>query len=361
MRGQDFEEQDISYVINLAATAASSINSAQFHDQLKRRNAQLVLLNQIGRSISATLDMDALFEIMYREIAQVMPTDAFFVGLYDAHGQRININFLYENGHRYPPLEMALSEGLVSHVITTAEPLIWQEDIAKQRDIALAGEKQAVVESGLMMPMQHGQRVIGVVSAQSYRAHAYTDEHVELLTTVASQAAVAFTNATLYEHARQLSLTDELTGLANARLFNRELESLLRRAAQAEDQVALLMIDSDSLKQINDKYGHEVGDRHLQSVARIIRAQLGPRDFAARYAGDEFVVVLPGADRPKAEQIAHRIHQQVASHREEVEGDSVCATVSIGAACYPLDAVTPEGLFRAADQAMYRTKASRRR
>lgn len=116
------------------------------------------------------------------------------------------------------------------------------------------------------------------------------------------------------------------------------------------------MIDSDSLKQINDRFGHRAGDRHLQALANIITANVREDDLAVRYAGDEFLVVLPDADRAGAKAVAERICASVANHRMRIQETLVVATVSIGVAVYPDDAVTAEGLFRAADLAMYRAK-----
>lgn len=351
-----FTDADLGLFCQLVDTAVLAIEGAQLYTTLQRRNAQWELLNEIGRSIASTLDMDALFKTIHQQVGRVMSTDAFVIGLYDQGRDMLSLRYLYDDGTWYPPMERKLGGGPLARSIRTRQPVIWYENIAHDPNVTVIGEERNAINSGAAVPILIGERLIGVLSAQSHTPHAYGEEQVHLLTTVASQAAVAIHNARLHERVRRLSYTDGLTGLANARRFYIELENYLRRAKRQGDKVGLLMIDSDSLKQINDRFGHRAGDRHLQALANIITANVREDDLAVRYAGDEFLVVLPDADRAGAKAVAERICASVANHRMRIQETLVVATVSIGVAVYPDDAVTAEGLFRAADLAMYRAK-----
>lgn len=351
-----FNSHDEQSLQNLASSLSLSLNRARLYGQLQKRNAHLLLLNEIGRSLSANLDMEQLFETMYTEVSKVMSTDAFFVALYDARTEQVDFRCLYDRGQRYPGTVAEINSGPTSRAIRSGKPVLWNIDSRHIPGANFLGEPGRFVQSVLVVPMKTGQRVIGAVSSQSYSANAYADEHVQLLETVASQAAVLLANVRLYERTRELSLTDSMTGLANARRFYQELEQTLNAAREQEGRVSLLMVDSDSLKQINDRYGHPAGDQHIVTLAAIIRGQIRASDLAARYAGDEFMVVLPGADRDAAHIIAERIREAVAQHYLDTEGGTVAATVSIGVAVYPDDADTSEALFKAADEAMYQAK-----
>jgi diguanylate cyclase (GGDEF)-like protein len=327
--------------------------------RLERQYGHLKLLIQIGRSLSANTDMERLFETMYKAVSRVMPTDVFFVALYDEREQMVELKYLYENGKRYPSQVLALNEGPTSQAIITGQPVVWHEKSTSIPGVTRIGavEPEApVTQSLVVVPMKLEDRVVGAVSAQSYSAHAFTQEYVQLLETVASQAAVVLSNVRLFEKTRELSLTDSMTGLANARRFYQELEQILQEADRSGRKVSLLMIDSDSLKYINDRFGHPTGDLHLITLAGIIRSHIRSHDLAARYAGDEFLVVLPNCHRDAACQIAERIRKAVIEHYREQEPQSLSVTVSIGVAMYPDDATTPEQLFRVADQAMYQSK-----
>ncbi len=327
--------------------------------RLERQHGHLKLLIQIGRSLSANTDMERLFETMYKEVSRVMSTDVFFVALFDEREEMVELKYLYEDGVRYPSQVIALNTGPTSQAIITGQPVIWHEKSTSIPGVIRIGAVDTdspVTESLIVVPMRLEDRVIGAVSVQSYQAHAFDHEYVQLLETVASQAAVMLSNVRLFEKTRELSLTDSMTGLANARRFYQELEKILKQAARAGNKVSLLMIDSDSLKQINDRFGHPTGDLHLITLAGIIRSHIRSHDLAARYAGDEFLVVLLNCHRDAACQIAERMRRAVIDHYQAEGPPNLAVTVSIGVAMYPDDAATPEQLFRVADQAMYRSK-----
>ncbi len=358
---------------SLAAAALASIFSGQWltqadelkrrereqHQRLERQNSYLLLLNEIGRSLSANMGMEQLFETMYKEVSRVMPTDVFFVALYDERGNTVEIRYLYEAGVRYPSQFMPLNNGPTSVAIRTGRPVVYSSDATAVPGISVIGltdSDEQRVESMVVMPMRLEERVIGAVSAQSYSPAAYEEDQVQLLETVANQAAVMLANVRLFEKTRELSLTDSMTGLANARRFHQELERVLQQAEAPGAKVSLLVIDSDSLKQINDRFGHPIGDQHLVTLAQIIHSQIRSHDLAARYAGDEFLVVLPDCGRHDAYRTAERIRQAVIEHYRGKGPAQFGVTVSIGVAMYPDDATTAEQLFRVADQAMYQAK-----
>ncbi|NIE76505.1 diguanylate cyclase [Pantoea sp. Ap-967] len=164
-------------------------------------------------------------------------------------------------------------------------------------------------------------------------------------------------NATLAHQASH----DSLTGLPNRAFFEGRLNRCLRNAAQQQDHLALLFLDSDHFKQINDSLGHAVGDEVLISVAERIRQQLREHDLVARLGGDEFAVLLtPLHTREDAERIAEKI---IASMRQAIQLDSgghLTTSLSVGIAYYPDDGSTPASLLNAADAAMYQAKRKRR-
>lgn len=160
----------------------------------------------------------------------------------------------------------------------------------------------------------------------------------------------------LFDEVRHLAASDSLTGLANYRRFDDALRAEMRRSQRTGRPFAILLLDLDGLKKINDSLGHEVGSRAICRVAEVLKRHCRSMDTAARFGGDEFALVLPETDFAAATRVAQRIREQLALDTEKPQ-----LSVSIGVAVYPRNGVTLEALQRAADQELYAMKRSVRR
>lgn len=175
---------------------------------------------------------------------------------------------------------------------------------------------------------------------------------------VAALPLALFFQALHVPNLRDEATTDPKTGLANMRHFNAVFARDLERAARSGLPVSLLMCDLDYLRNTNNTYGHQAGDIVLQGIADILRQSLRAGDVAARFGGEEFVVLLTDADDDTARTLAERVRHQLERARFMVPGSGspIGATISIGVATYPKDGRTAEGLMREADLAVYQAK-----
>jgi len=155
---------------------------------------------------------------------------------------------------------------------------------------------------------------------------------------------------------KQVSDTDELTGIYNMRAFSSMLQRAFRQSVRYGHALSVVMIDSDNLKQINDTYGHESGNRLLQHLVRCIREQLRGSDVMARFGGDEFIVLLPETSNKGALEMAERIRKAIEVSRFDVRSGDTNITVSLGIASYPEDGGNLDVILDKADKAMYRAK-----
>ncbi len=173
---------------------------------------------------------------------------------------------------------------------------------------------------------------------------------------VSGQCALGFQRISLYRQVEESAIHDGLTALLVRRYLLERLQEEVSRASRRGGHLVFLMIDLDSFKQINDTYGHLVGDVILREVAALIRRSVREMDLVGRYGGEEFAVVLPEADRGLGIQIADRIRQTIGSTSISAYDEKIHVTVSIGVAHYPEDAVASEQLIEQADRAMYEAK-----
>jgi diguanylate cyclase (GGDEF)-like protein len=207
--------------------------------------------------------------------------------------------------------------------------------------------------STLAVPLIVEERVVGVLMVQSVLRDAYDEHHLAVLTTIAQQAAVAIENARNY----RMATVDSLTGVSLRDYFFQRVKEEHHRASRYSSRFALLMIDLDGFKAINDAFGHQVGDRYLSLLGMEIRTHLRSADIACRYGGDEFCVLLPETGFEGARTIAERLRHAVANLSIELDGESAATTASIGMAIFPEHgADSLASLLKHADQALYRAK-----
>jgi diguanylate cyclase (GGDEF)-like protein len=223
------------------------------------------------------------------------------------------------------------------------------------------GPRGEDLQSLLPCPLTFEGRLIGGLVIYHTVGGSFTDEHRRVLGRVTEQAAAVIYNSTRFEQTEHESHTDPLTGMPNRRSLDRQLEAGLARAARSGARGTVVVLDLDRLKEINDTYGHEAGDRALRTVGNVLRTTVRQNDLCARFAGDEFIVVLWDCNPDHEQRRVAELQNAVAAHPFEPRpGVRVSLSISAGAARFPDDGNTFEELLAAGDERMYRDKAGRR-
>jgi diguanylate cyclase (GGDEF)-like protein len=218
------------------------------------------------------------------------------------------------------------------------------------------------LRSMLATPLVVDDLLVGALILFHSQPDFYGDDHRRVMEHVASHAAVVVQNARHFDQAREDSLTDPLTGLPNTRFLLMHLTQELARASRQGSELALLVLDLDDFKKVNDSAGHWAGDRVLCQIARALSASIRPYDVCTRYAGDEFIIMLPECGQHEAEDRRQQLESTVRSVAVDVgRGRLVSVTASVGAAVFPMDGDTYESLLAAADARMYAMKHGQRR
>ncbi len=235
-----FSEEDAAALEIAADQLAVAIQNSRLFQESQRRVAELATINEIGRAISGTLDVDQLSTLIHSQVGKLLDNRSFFIALYDADRELIHIIFVVENGRREAPLTLKLGQGLTSYLIRTGQPLLLRRNIeafVEEHGLTRAG---ATARSWLGVPMIAEGRVIGAMAVQSYEQEdAFDEGHLRLLTTIANQAAIAFQNASLFqERERRINELAVLNEMSQALSSTLELDQLLQTVYQ---QVSRLM------------------------------------------------------------------------------------------------------------------------
>jgi diguanylate cyclase (GGDEF)-like protein len=212
--------------------------------------------------------------------------------------------------------------------------------------------------SDMAIPLRSHGQVTGAFRVASRRSFAYEPEDFDLLRRLADFVAVAVENQRLLEANRRMAEVDGLTGVCNHRHFRTLLMREGERARQLGQPLALVMVDVDHFKRVNDNHGHPMGDAVLRHVAGVLARRVRRSDVVARYGGEEFAMLLPGSDAVAAARMAEELRAAIAAGSGHANDPAppVGVTASFGVAAIPADAATETALVEAADAALYRAK-----
>jgi diguanylate cyclase (GGDEF)-like protein/putative nucleotidyltransferase with HDIG domain len=334
--------------------------SANAFAEIAQANRESYTLYEIAQAMGRSISVGETMALIGSRLSSLVPFSscALFV-----RGEGNTLRCRFASGLGADLLEnatMAEGVGLSGWVVRHGRPLVNGVAIA---ELHAGGypHAQTDLESALVCPLAIGDDVIGTIAVYHVEAGCYTEDHRRVLEEISRQAAAVVQNGLVFDEAYEHAMRDNLTGLANTRALQSHVTRELERARRASSQFAVVLLDLDEFKRINDDHGHVYGDYALQAVARALRETTRPYDVCVRYGGDEFVVLLAASGRAEAEQQRRRLQDAVGAIQfETAGGEIVPLNVSAGAAVFPDDGETYERLLARADRRMYRDKAQRK-
>ncbi len=347
-----FGDKDIRVLTSFANQAAIAIDNARLYEAEKTRTEHLgVWRDYSARIQTAQTESEVLAALLHYLDRLVAP----------------NQSVVYRPIPEDKLLEVTLHVGLpgrcghdsrvdAASCIAYRTAKVFRYDGAKELPCPI----KSLTEGGdsyLCLPMVVGGSTIGVIHLDSLHEAYWSEERTELARGFVDYAAPILQNVRYFKQLQQRAIQDELTGLYNRRFLEGHFQKQLAMASRYEQPLAVLMLDIDLFKTINDRFGHDAGDRVLRSFSVNLSQTIRASDVVARWGGEEFVVILPSTIGHAAKALAEKIRKSIEalSFEEQVPGlDGI--TVSIGTAAYPDDGTTEELLLKSADLALYRAK-----
>ena len=338
---------------------AEGVQSA--FENITRANQEMRALYEVAEAMGTRLSVADTMALLAAKLTPLVPASAWTLYLYDSASGVSRCEFATGlDSNLLRQVEVPFGAGAIGWMARRGEPIVNARPGA-DFEAARVSNAPSTLKSMVAFPLVVRDRLIGALAAYHVEPDHFTAAHLRVLDRVSAQAAKVVQDALVFEQMRSDSLTDALTGLANSRAFIDHAEREMAKADRQHSQRALLVIDVDRFKSVNDRFGHDDGDRALRAIGNAIRHSVRSYDFCARNGGDEFVVLLSECEEPEASERAHEIQTAVeALAFETSSGSALRLGVSIGWAVYPRDGQSYQALIKKADRRMYQNKSARK-
>jgi len=367
-------------------SANGESSKSEFVASISAARSEVLSLLELNKDMSSPVAMEEMLRMVAVRVQKLVPHDTFAVYRLEG-GHLVPEHIAGEDYRKFSSLRIPLGEGLTGWVAQNRKPIVNGNPAVESgylearrsangadqfpvlpplggRRGMVTGEHRmfTLLRSGLCVPLEVGDTLVGTLSLYSVAKDAFTRDHVRVLTTVATQLAPALQNGLHLRHAESESLTDFLTGLPNMRSLQEKLQQELHNYTVRGLPFSVLLCDLDGFKQVNDRFGHMEGNRVLQMAASTLRNNCREQDFVARLGGDEFVLILPGGSEMQAQ-----LHVQRLTRAIELEGKRMLGadtggeiSASFGVAHVPQDGLDIDQILDVADNRMFRAKTMRK-
>ena len=327
-----------------------------------RESYELKIFHDVAKALTSSLDLDTILQTIMEKMAAYFEPATWSLLMLDETSEEFYYAAAVGKGcESINALTLTTGETLARWVIEQGKPLIIS-DVNRDSRIQQSSNDDFFPDgcSVVCMPIRTGGKMLGIIQLMNIDMQVYSRNEI-LLQTLADYAAIAIENARAVRRIQELSITDDCTGLYNARQLFTVLSEEVHRSERFGYEFSLLFLDLDHFKRVNDQHGHLIGSKLLGQVGQALRENLRLVDAAFRYGGDEFAILLPQTSKDAALFVARRLMGVFhAKHWLAGEAPDVSLRASVGIASYPADATTPQAIVHRADEMMYQVKQAGR-
>jgi diguanylate cyclase (GGDEF)-like protein len=330
----------------------------------RREAGEVAVFQELGKALTSSLQLDQVLRTIMEKIDEFLRPDNWSLLLFDEAKQELYFELAVGKASQaLKDVRIKLGQGIAGWVAEHGEVVIVPDTAKDTRFFGKVDEKTKMeTRSIVAVPVKFRDTCLGVIELiNCVGAEGFDPRDLKLLEALSDFAAIALENARHVKRIHELTIKDDCTSLYNARHMGFILDTEIYRSQRYNYEFSIVFIDLDHFKQVNDTHGHLVGSRLLAEMGEAMKTNCRLIDFAFRYGGDEFVILLPQTSKENAIYVAKRLHRLI---RETVwlkkEGLDIHITPSVGLAAYPMDSKSKEGLLHLADEAMYLVKNTNR-
>jgi diguanylate cyclase (GGDEF)-like protein len=330
----------------------------QFEVIESRQMDHLRVFHDVARALTSSLELEEILGAIMDKMAQFFGPERWSMLMVDEKsGELYYAIAVGENAESLRGLRVPMGEGVAGWVAATGNPLVVPDVALDPHWSAFASKHPDLkIKSIACVPVRSGNKTLGVIQLLNSKLDLLSEYSISFLRILCDYAAIAIQNARSMTLIQELTITDDVTGLFNAR----HLYTMLDEEVVQGKVFSLLFVDLDHFKLVNDTHGHLVGSRLLAEIGSLMKRSLGPNNAAFRYGGDEFVALLPGMGKSAASGTTMALREDLRAARFlEGAGLSLHVSGSFGLATYPEDGNTVPTILRAADTMMYEAKVTR--
>jgi diguanylate cyclase (GGDEF)-like protein len=330
----------------------------------RQRNApELNVFHDVAKALTSTLNLDSVLQTIMEKMAEYFRPDTWSLLMVDELTDELYFAIAVgDASESLKSVRLKMGEGIAGWVAKHGESLIVPDvytdpRFAKRIDDMTKWKTRSMI----CVPLRSKHRTLGVIQLVNCVLDNFGEHEMFFLQAMCDYAAIAIDNARSVERIQELTITDDCTGLYNARHLYKTLEAEVYRSARFGHEFSVIFIDLDHFKRVNDTHGHLIGSKLLAEVGYFIKSHLRLIDFAFRYGGDEFVILLPQTSKEAALIVARRLLEQMRMIEFlKQEKLNLAVRASLGLATYPEDAKSAHEIIRQADEMMYAVKNSTR-
>jgi len=338
---------------SVANSERSKESPMDFLNSIAAARQEVQALFEISQDLGNSLSLDETLSVLAVRLRKIIPHHS--LAIWVRRDKVLRPDYVSGDDFRlFSALEIPVGQGLSGWVAENRKPIL-NGNPSVEPGYLNDPAKFSTLRAAVAVPLEGVNGVLGTMTLYHAERDAFTKDHLRILLAISSKIALSIENALRFRQVQSSATTDYLTNLPNARSLFLQLDSELSRGKRHDTPLAILVLDLDGFKLVNDRYGHLEGNKVLHAVASGLKLGCREYDYVARMGGDEFVVLLPGVDQRDVEsKIAHFRGVVRDVGRELFSGSTL--TVSVGVAHFPTDGHDAEQLLSEADRRMYKEK-----